>query len=75
MSEYVYPKDWYPNVLVLRERLVRRVCRIEELEATIKRVEAVGYEADKSWGSGPEFEAGWNECRKQVGEAIKEQTP
>ena len=40
--------------------------RIEQLEATIKRIEAVGFEVHDSWGVSEEFNSGWIACRAQV---------
>ena len=40
--------------------------RIAELEATIKKVEAVGFEVHDSWGVSEEFNSGWIACRAQV---------
>ena len=47
-------------------------CRITALEATIKKVEAVGFEVHDSWGASEEFKDGWRECRAQVEEALGE---
>ena len=40
--------------------------RIAELDATIKKVEAVGFEVHDSWGVSEEFNSGWIACRAQV---------
>jgi len=44
----------------------------KRLRATIKRVEAVGFEVHDSWGASEEFKDGWRECRAQVEEALGE---
>ena len=38
----------------------------EILKATIKKVEAVGFEVHDSWGVSEEFNSGWIACRAQV---------
>jgi len=42
------------------------VKRLVVLEATIKKVEAVGFEVHDSWGVSEEFNSGWIACRAQV---------
>ena len=57
---------------ILKRKYIERGCRIAELEATIERVEAVGFEVHDSWGASEEFKDGWRECRAQVEEALGE---
>lgn len=42
-------------------------------EAQLERVTSVGFNTHPSWNCGEEFDKGWNECRKQVEQALKEQ--
>ena len=49
-----------------RLEAINDVKRIAELEATIKKVEAVGFEVHDSWGVSEEFNSGWIACRAQV---------
>ena len=44
----------------------KRGKEIAELEDTIKKVEAVGFEVHDSWGVSEEFNSGWIACRAQV---------
>ena len=50
----------------IARKLQEQADRIAELEATIKKVEAVGFEVHDSWGVSEEFNSGWIACRAQV---------
>ena len=57
---------WYPSREGEWVRYTDYADRIAELEATIKKVEAVGFEVHDSWGVSEEFYSGWIACRAQV---------
>jgi len=52
------------------EQIDDDVKHITELEARLEVVKAVGFHTHPSWNCNEEFDNGWNECRKQIEEAL-----
>jgi len=46
---------------------------LHEAREKLATVEAVGFHTHPSWNCSEEFDAGWNACRKQVEEALREE--